>query len=171
MDHIRRPDLSTKGRDIDDPSPARGNHVGQHRLRDLVGAFQIDVHQAVPIGIVNLGEGCEVFDGGIVHENCNWAEMGSHLGNRHFHLRTVGDIGRDGKRFAPCRNDCIRHCRCVRSINVEHCDTASALRQSHRDGLAHASSAAGNQCGPCHPCSFGHSMVEPPSTPMVWPET
>lgn len=80
------------GRDIDDASPTRLQHVGQHRLDHVEHPVQVDVDHPLPILERDVGEALEAVQAGRVDENQDRSQPFPDFRQRRVDLRAVGDI-------------------------------------------------------------------------------
>ncbi len=78
---------------MDDPSPAPLLHFGDQRPGQTHGVGQVELHEVVPVFVLDLVDSLGNIPARIVHENVNVAHAGKGLRGEAIGILTSGDVG------------------------------------------------------------------------------
>jgi hypothetical protein len=129
--HERLARLRTRRGDVDDPAPARVDHVRKHGLDTVKDAVEVDVDHAAEVRECQVGESLEALHPRRVHQDADRAELFSNGVQRSVDRGAVGHIGGVRELLVGCDE-------------VEGGDVVSVGTQPIRDGLTDAGAATGD---------------------------
>jgi hypothetical protein len=146
---VRRSDTSSLGRaggEVDDPATgAARDHVASDGAGDEEGAFDVGVHDGVPLGFGHVDDEGAGVDTGVVDQNVDGAEGGEGGFDHGFDRGGVADVdlGGDGGRTGFVV-DGLRHGFGAVGVQIRDDDGVSVRRERFGDGLADTMAGAGD---------------------------
>ena len=142
--HERLAALRTGRGDVDDTTPAGLEHVREHDLAAVVGAHEVDVEHPLPGPGVDLQEGAEDMEPGVVDQDRGSTKTVSHLGDRDLDAGAVGDVGLDADGRSAAGGDLRRRLLRRGGVAVENGHGRAVGGQPLADGQPDARTAAGD---------------------------
>ena len=136
--------VGARRRDVDDPAPAGGDHVGQDGLAAVERAGEVDLEDAVPRVGVDLEERAEAVEAGVVDEHRRCAERRADLVDRGVESGPVGHVHGEADGRAAGGDDLGRRVVGGVAVAVEHRHRQAVGGEPLGDGEADARAAPGD---------------------------
>ena len=130
--------------DVDDLAVASGDHVAGGQLRELEGAGEVDLEDALPVFESYLFGGGAMDGAGVVDEDVDAAEGGDDLTEEVLGAAGAGEVGLEGLRGAACGFDSVGGVVGGAAIAVAGYG-GSGLREGDGDGGSEAAGGAGDE--------------------------